>query len=186
MNPTLSSAHFSPILTPTPLPARRTFTRLTASTPCRTTTPCTLSATSVEATFPTPSPSSLEAGALHHPFPPPSLLRIRRSPLTLMTILRGWTHPLYFPPYRLAVPSPSAPTPNNHPGAVLNGLYPAHDTARPRTSPRMATALLSQRRLNQFIRTPNTIAILPQRRVHYLIRTLRMPQTTIHRPSRYE
>ena len=145
MNPTLSSPHVSPILTSTPLPARHTFTRLTASTPCRTTTPCTPSVTDPSENFPTPSPSSLEAGALHHPFPPPSLLRIRRSPLTLMTILRGWAHPLYFPPYRLAVPNPSAPTPNNHPGAGLNGLYPAYDTERPSTSPRMTTAPLSQR-----------------------------------------
>ena len=144
MSPTLSSPHASPILTSTPLPARRTFTRLTASTPCRTTTPCTLSVT-VEATFPTPSPSSLEAGALHHPFPPPSLLRIRRSPPTLMTIPRGWAHPLHFPLYRLAVPNSSAPTPNNRPGAGLNGLYPAYDTERPWTSPRMTTTPLSQR-----------------------------------------
>jgi hypothetical protein len=186
MNPTLSSPHYSPILTSTPFPARRTFTRLTASTPCRTTTPCTPSVTDPGENFPTPNPSSLEAGALHHPSPPPSLLRIRRIPLNLMTILHGWPHPLYFPPYRLALPTPSATTPNNHPGVVLNELYPAHDTERPWTSPRITTALFSQRRLNHFIRTLMTIAILSQRRVHHLIRTLNLPQMTMDRPSRYE
>ena len=89
MSPTLSSPHASPILTSTPLPARRTFTRLTASTPCRTTTPCTPSVTSVAAPFPLLSPSSLEAGALHYPSPPPSLLRIRRIPLNLTTTNRN-------------------------------------------------------------------------------------------------
>ena len=164
MNPTLSSPHFSPISTPTPLPARRTFTRLTASTPCRTTTQCTPSVTSVEATFPTPSPSSLEAGALHHPFPPPSLLRIRRSPLTLMTTKRNL-------PYNRSRPQHASPG-----AATLTVLSPDNSAAARKPSKDIRSSHI-------FLETNLIHPVLP---VHHLITALRPPQPLIERPSRYE
>ena len=163
-NPTLSSPHFSPILTPTPLPARRTFTRLTASTPCRTTTPCTPSVTDPSENFPTPSPSWLEAGALHHPFPPPSLLRIRRSPLTLTTTKRNL-------PYNRSRPQHASPG-----AATLTVLSPDNSAAARKPSKDIRSSQI-------FLESNRIHPVLP---VHHLITALRPPQPLIDRPSRYE
>ena len=164
MNPTLSSPHFSPILTPTPLPARRTFTRLTASTPCRTTTPCTPSATDPSENLPTPSPSSLEAGALHLPFPPPSLLHTRRSPLTLMTTKRNL-------PYNRSRPQHASPG-----AATLTVLSPDNSAAARKPSKDIRSSHI-------FLESNLIHPVLP---VHHLITALRLPQPLIERPSRYE
>ena len=128
MNPTLSSPHYSPILTSTPPPARRTSTWQTASTPCRTTTPCTPSVTDPGENFPTPSPSSLEAGALHYPSPPPSLLRIRRIPLNLTTTNRNLLYNRS-PPQRASLGAATL--------RVLHPQRPVHHLIRPLRIPQM-------------------------------------------------
>ena len=163
-SPALNSPHASLILTSTPLPARRTFTRLTASTRCCMTTPCIPSITSVEATFPTPSPSSLEAGALHHPSPPPSLLRIRRSPLTLTTTKRNL-------PYNRSRPQHASPG-----AATLTVLSPDNSAAARKPSKDIRSSHI-------FLESNRIHPVLP---VHHLITALRLPQPLIERPSRYE
>jgi hypothetical protein len=162
MNPTLSSPHFSPISTPTPLPARRTFTRLTASTPCRTTTPCTLSVT-VEATFPTPSPSSLEAGALHHPSLPSLRLDTPRTSPTLMKPCR-----LNLALSRQAI---------QHPPLLLAPTTLPDDICGD------APRLINLRALTQF---PHINLLHPRLPVHHLMSALRPVQPLMDRPRRYE
>ena len=163
MNPTLSSPHVSPILTSTPLPARHTFTRLTASTPCRTTTPCTPSVTSVEATFPTPSPSSLEAGALHHPFLPSLRLDTPRTSPTLMKPCR-----LNLALSRQAI---------QHPPLLLAPTTLPDDICGD------APRLINLRALTQF---PHINLLHPRLPVHHLISALRPVQPLMDRPRRYE
>jgi hypothetical protein len=168
MSPTLSSPHASPILTSTPLPARRTFTRLTASTPCRTTTPCTPSVTSVAAPFPPLSPSSLEAGALHYPSPLSLRLDTPRTPPTLMT--PGRMHPA---PHRQGI---------HHPPLLLAPTTPPDDIGGD------APRLFNLRALNAYLRPQflHTNLLHPVLPVHHLITALRPPQPLMDRPSRYE
>ena len=163
MNPTLSSPHVSPILTPTPLPARRTFTRLTASTPCRTTTPCTPSDTDPSENFPTPSPSWLEAGALHHPFPPPLRLETPRTSPTLMKPCR-----LNLALSRQAI---------HHPPLLMAPTTPPDDICGD------APRLINLRALTQF---PHINLFHPRLPVHHLISTLRPVHPLMDRPRRYE
>ena len=163
MNPTLSSPHISPILTPTPLPARRTFTRLTASTPCRTTTPCTPSVTDPSENFPTPSPSSLEAGALHHPFLPSLRLDTPRTSPTLMKPCR-----LNLALSRQAI---------HHPPLLLAPTTPPDDICGD------APRLINLRALTQ---VPHINLLHPRLPVHHLISALRPVQPLMDRPRRYE
>ena len=163
MNPTLSSPHVSPTLTSTPSPARHTFTRLTASTPCRTTTPCTPSVASVAATFPTPSPSSLEAGALHHPFLPSLRLDTPRTSPTLMKPGR-----LNLALSRHAI---------QHPPLLLAPTTPPDDIGGD------APRLINLRALTQ---SPHIYLLHPRLPVHHLMSALRPVQPLMDRPRRYE
>ena len=163
MNPTLSSPHVSPILTSMRLSARRTFTRLTASTPCRTTTPCTPSVTSVAATFPTPSPSSLEAGALHHPF----LLSLRlETPRTSPTLMK---------PCRLNLALSRQAI--HHPPLLMAPTTPPDDICGD------APRLINLRALTTF---PHINPLHPRLPVHHLMPALRPVQPLMDRPRRYE